>query len=233
MSTLTPGRRGFWLAIALAAAAMVLAFAATRGTASGTTDSFSGSCMTQGTVAFSPPVVQSTQQLITVVYTATGTCSGTLDGKSISNAPVKLQHSGQADASCGHAQTTAPGSGDIYFDNGVVIPYKFTFNSVTTEIAFSYTGQKSGSANGHGSFATQRTSATDVFAECNGKGATQIPMDMQLATESPLVSDHPGGTSSGGGGGTGGGGSGGGGKPPTHSTTSHSRRVTHHVRVSR
>ena len=216
MSTLIHGRRGFWLATALAAAATVLAFAATRGTASGTTDSFSGNCSTQGTVTFSPPIKAQPQQLLTVVYTATGTCSGTLDGKSISNMPVKLWHAGQADASCMHAQTTAPGIGNIYFQNGVVIPYKFEFTDVTTEIAFTYNGQQSGSGHGHGSFATQRTSAPDVFAQCNGAGATQIPMDMQLVTESPFVSGRKSKP------------------PPKHSdTTAHSRSVTHHTRVAR
>ena len=218
------------LLTAAIAVAAVLVAAAGSGSASEGTDSFSGSCMTQGTVAFSPPVVSSPQQLITVVYTATGTCSGTLDGKSISNMPIKLQHSGQADASCMHAQTTGPGSGNIYFDNGVTIPYKFEFNNAATEIVFTYTGQQSGSAHGHGSFATQRTSAPDVFAQCNGKGASQIPMDMQLFTDSPLVSGRHGG----GGGNGGSGGGGGGGKPPQHSgTIAHSRRVTHHVRVTR
>ena len=182
------------------------------GTASGGADSFSGSCSTQGTVTFSPPIKAQPQQLLTVVYTATGTCSGTLDGKSISNMPIRLQHSGQADASCMHAQTTGPGHGNIYFQNGVVIPYTFQFTDVLTEVAFSYNGQQSGSAHGHGSFATPRTSPTDVASECNGSGASQIPMDMQFLTESPLVSGRHSG----------------GGKPTTHSRTS-----THHVRVAR
>src|SRR4051812_29726729 len=193
MSTFTHGRRGLWLATAVAAAAMALGFAATRGAASGTTDSFSGSCSTQGTVTFSPPIKAQPQQLLTVVYNATGTCSGTLDGKSISNMPVKLQHSGQADASCMHAQTTGPGHGNIYFQNGVVIPYTFQFTDVLTEIAFSYNGQQSGSAHGHGSFATPRTSPTDVSSQCNGSGASQIPMDMQFLTESPFTSGRHGG----------------------------------------
>src|SRR3954454_9636994 len=134
MSTFTHGMRGLWLATAVAAAAMALGFAATSGAASGTTDSFSGSCSTQGTVTFSPPIKAQPQQLLTVVYTATGTCSGTLNGKSISNMPITLQHSGQANASCMHAETTGPGSGTIRFANGVVVPYKFEFNDVTTEI---------------------------------------------------------------------------------------------------
>jgi hypothetical protein len=197
-------------------AAIVAALLVVAGTGSGAasdgTDSFSGSCSTQGTVTFSPPIKTQPQQLLTVVYTASGTCSGTLDGKSVSNMPVKLQHSGQADASCMHAQTTGPGHGNIYFQNGVVIPYTFQFTDVLTEIAFSYNGQQSGSAHGHGSFATPRTSPTDVSSQCNGSGASQIPMDMQFLTESPLTSGRRAG----------------GGKPPRHTRTS-----THHVRATR
>ncbi|MFL5909183.1 MAG: hypothetical protein ACJ768_01220 [Gaiellaceae bacterium] len=219
MSTFAHGKRSIWLVIALAVSAILLAAAATSGSASDATDSFSGSCSTQGVVTFSPPIKAQPQQTLTVVYTATGTCSGTLDGKSISNMPVKLQHAGQADASCMHAQTTGPGHGNIYFQNGVVIPYTFQFTDVLTEIAFSYNGQQSGSAHGHGSFATQRTSGTDVVNQCNGGGASQIPMDMTFMTESPLVSGRHGGD-------------GGGDKPPKHSgTTAHSRSVTHHVRA--
>lgn len=232
MSTLTHGRRGLWMAAvltaAIAVAALLIAGGIDRGAASAGTDSFSGQCMTQGTVYFSPPVKSQPQQPEKIVYSATGTCSGTLDGQSISNMPVKLVHAGQADASCTYAMTTDPGSGNIYFQNGVVIPYTFQFTDATTEIAFTFNGQKSGSAHGHGSFATQRTSPTDVLSQCGGAGATQVPMDMQLLTDSPLVSERHGN------GGATGGRSGDGQPPPKQSgTTSHSRRNTHHVRVSR
>lgn len=218
------GRRGLILAALLTAAVLL---ASGSGSASSGTDSFSGQCSTQGTVFFSPPVKSQPQQPTSIVYSATGTCSGTLDGQSISNMPVKLVHAGHADASCAHAQTTDPGSGNIYFQNGVVIPYTFQFTDVMTEIAFTFSGQKSGSAHGHGSFATQRTSPTDVVTQCNGAGASQVPMDMQLLTDSPLVSERQGS-----GGATGGRGNGG--PPPKHSaTTAHSRRNAHHVRVTR
>ena len=197
MSTLTHGRRGIWLAAlltaAVALAAVLIAGGISRGAASGGTDSFSGTCSTQGTVTFSPPIKFQPQQLLTVVYTATGTCSGTLDGKSISNMPVKLQHSGQADASCAHAQTTGPGTGNIYFQNGIVIPYTFTFQDVLSEIAFTYSGQQSGSAHGHGSFATPRTTQDDLNGCNDGKGAKAIPMDMEFLTESAFVSKRKGG----------------------------------------
>ena len=231
MSTLTHGRRGLWMAAlltaAIAVAAVLIAGGIDRGTASAGTDSFSGQCSTQGTVYFSPPVKSQPQQPENIVYSATGTCSGTLDGQSISNMPVKLLHAGQANASCTYAKTDAPGSGNIYFQNGVVIPYTFQFTDATTEIAFTYAGQQSGSAHGHGSFATQRTSPTDVLSQCGGDGATQVPMDMQLLTDSPLVSErHGGGGASGGRGNDG--------QPPKHSgTTAHSRRNTHHVRATR
>jgi hypothetical protein len=153
-------------------------------------DSFAGSCSVQGTVTFSPPATNS-QQPLTVSYDATGTCSGTLDGRKVSNAPVRLHHAGHADGSCLHANTTAPGRGAIKFADGTTIPYTFEFSFVLTDGAFTFHGQRSGSAVGHGSFLTQRT-PPDVAAKCAGEGLTTTPMDMSLTTDSPLVSKRHG-----------------------------------------
>ena len=149
-------------------------------------NSFDGSCSVEGTVGFSPPVTNTTQALA-VVYDAAGTCSGHLNGSRVSNAPVTLHHSGNSEGSCLGAQTTGPGQGAIRFANGTVIPYSFTFQAIGTEVFFSLSGQRSGSANGHGTFATTRT-PSDTALRCAGAGVSELPMDMTIDTTSPLVS---------------------------------------------
>jgi len=155
------------------------------GPASGT-HSFAGSCSLQGTVTFTPPLTN-TQTPLVYTYDASGTCTGALDGRSVSNAPVKLHHSGPANSSCLGGRTTAPGQGALTFADGTAIGYTLDFNDVFTESEFDFYGQRSGSASGHGSFATERT-PSDALLQCPGAGNAQLPMDMSLTTDSPLVS---------------------------------------------
>ena len=182
------GRWGVWLAAGIAAM-LVGAGLASAGERESFT-SFAGSCSLQGNVAFSPPLT-ATQQALQVSYDSTGTCSGTLNGRSISNAPVRLRHAGHSDGSCIHASTAAPGRGAIFFANGTIVPYTFEFSFVTTEGTFTLHGERSGSASGHGSFLTQRTAPTDAL-KCGGSGLSNPPMDMSLSTDSPLVSERHG-----------------------------------------
>jgi hypothetical protein len=150
------------------------------------THSFAGSCSLQGTVTFTPPLTN-TQTALVYTYDASGTCSGTLDGRSVSSAPVKLHHSGPADGSCLRARTTAPGQGALTFADGTAIHYTADFNFVVTEGEFTLYGERSGSASGHGSFLTQRT-PPDAALQCAGAGNAQLPMDMSLSTDRPLIS---------------------------------------------
>jgi hypothetical protein len=68
-----------------------------------------------------------------------------------------------------------------------VIPYEFTFQATGTEVDFNFTGRRSGSANGHGSFLTSRT-PPDAALKCAGQGDAELPMDMSLKTDGPLIS---------------------------------------------
>jgi hypothetical protein len=154
-------------------------------------DSFSGSCLFQGTVTFSPPATNS-QQLLNVVYDATGTCTGTLNGGVVSSVPVRVHAEVQSDGSCLHASTIAPGQGAITFADGTTIRYTFEFDWVLSEGIQTFEGERSGSGSGHGTFLTQR-SDPDIAAKCGGEGLAEAPMDLSLTTESPLVSKHRGG----------------------------------------
>jgi hypothetical protein len=151
-------------------------------------DSFSGSCSVQGTAYFTPPAT-TTQQMLAVRYDASGTCSGTLNRRSVSSAPVRMHHTARSEGSCLRARTTAPGQGAITFADGTTIRYTIEFSSVLTEVEFAFYGKRSGSAAGHGTFLTERT-PPDIGLQCAGEGAAEVPLDISLTTDSPLVSEH-------------------------------------------
>jgi hypothetical protein len=182
------GRRGVRLAagaVGLTTALVGLGLAPASGKEQ--LDSFAGVCSFQGTVRFSPAATNA-QRSLSTWYDATGTCNGELNGKQVSNTPVKLRSGVHAvDGSCMHANTTRPGRGAITFPDGTTIAYTFDFTYVLTEGTWSVRGQRSGSAVAHASFLTDRT-PPDVPEQCAGDGVREIPMDVQLATDSPLVS---------------------------------------------
>ena len=153
------------------------------------TDSFDGSCSFQGKVKFNPPATN-TQQDLRSSYDATGTCTGTLDGRSVSSAPVRMRQSGPAYASCTQAMTTAPWIGLLSFADGTRIGYTMDFESHGTELDGTDYGNRSGHADVSANFATQQTSP-DVVAQCGGTGVKETPMDLSLTTRRPLVSDRP------------------------------------------
>jgi hypothetical protein len=154
-------------------------------------DSFSGSCLFQGTVGFSPPATNS-PQLLNVVYDATGTCTGTLNGGPLSSAPVRVHAEVQSYGSCLRASTIAPGQGTIRFADGTTIRYTFEFDWVLSEGIQTFEGQSSGLAYGHGTFLTPR-SEPEIASKCGGEGLAAAPMDLSMTTESPLVSKRGGG----------------------------------------
>ncbi|TMM04030.1 MAG: hypothetical protein E6G10_06180 [Actinobacteria bacterium] len=183
------GRRRTWIAATIAAAALGMGDASAG--AKNTVNSFEGSCSLQGTVRFSPPATNA-QQSLSVVYDATGACSGTLNGRTISNAPVTVHDSvRQVDGSCMRADTTKPGRGSITFADGTTIRFSFEFHFVAAAGTLSYNGQQSGTAHGTGSFATPRT-PPDIAQQCAGAGVSETPLDISLVTDSPLVSKSAG-----------------------------------------
>ncbi len=178
------------LVIAGLGAALALAGIGSAG-ATEKLNSFAGSCSVQGEVTFNPPVTN-TEQPLAVDYQASGTCSGTLDGQNVSDAAVKLHHSGHSQGSCLGARTTAPGHGTITFPDGTVIPYTFEFQATGTEVDFTLSGQRAGTGKGHGTFLNSRT-PPDAALNCSGRGDATLPMDMSLTTDGPFVSGAGGG----------------------------------------
>jgi hypothetical protein len=153
------------------------------------TDSFEGSCSFQGDVGFAPGATNAQRQL-TSTYDAGGTCTGKLNGRSLSNAHVGLREAGPVYASCLRAQTTAPWVGTLTFPGGTMVGYTLDFTSVATQVTGTTYGDRSGYADWHATFATSRTSPA-VPAQCAGAGLHKAPMDLSFTTGTPLTSDRP------------------------------------------
>lgn len=162
-----------------------------------TSDSFDGSCSLHGDVRFKPPATN-TPGTLAYTYDGDGTCTGTLNGRDVADAPVTIHTEGHSYGSCSGAETTSPGHGVLRFADGPPIRFTQDFTSVTTEIDFTWYGYRSGTAPAQGTFRTTRTSG-DVAAQCRTTGVEQIPMDVTMTTQTPLVSDRRAGPGSRGG----------------------------------
>lgn len=162
------------------------AWGLTAAGASEEVDSFGGSCSLQGTTTFDPPATNNKQPL-TTTYDGAGTCTGTLNGRELKDAPVKMHNQGRSNGSCPEANTTEPGHGTLTFADGSSVRYTFQFTSTFTEIDLTMNGERSGSAKSHATFLTART-PPDVTLRCAGEGIKEIPMDLSLTTDSPLAS---------------------------------------------
>src|SRR5947209_13271022 len=178
-----------WLVAAVAAA--LGAWGLVPAGASERVNSLSGSGSLQGTNNF-PPAAHNSQQALTIDYRGTGTCSGTLDGRNVSNAAVTVHNWGHSVGGCSSATTTSPAQGVMTFPNRTSILYTFTFHFVATEGVMNFSGQRSGSALGRGTFLTPQT-PPDTTQKCAGSGVSSLPLDITMVTNSPLVSGAGGG----------------------------------------
>jgi hypothetical protein len=147
---------------------------------------FAGSCSAQGTVTFRPPATD-TPQPLSYGYAGDGTCTGTLDGQSISAMPVHVAHAGKSYGGCTQAQTTAPATGLLSFANGVSLGYTVDFTTALTQVNATVYGDRSGWAPAQATFATSRTSPT-ITVQCATGGVTTAPMDFTMTTQVPLAS---------------------------------------------
>ena len=170
------------LAIALAAVA-----AAAPG-AGAATATFSGACAITGVSTFDPPLTGS-HQIIKYDFksgppadgAADGTkCSGTLNGKSITDMPVQASVAGEGDLSCANGASTTPGKGELVFPDGSTFPFDFTFTAVATEVDFEadFGGTKTP---GHASF-LHYAPPTSVF-DCSPAGSGISALGFDATTE--------------------------------------------------
>ena len=174
------------LAMAALGVVAVTAAAPTTAAPSPRLDSFSGSCELRGTAAFTPPATNQ-QQKLDVRYSGPGKCTGTLNGRSVSAAPVRVAARAEADGSCVRAKTLAPGSFRMEFADGTTIRGSYEFDFVGTDGSVTVHGTHSGRASGHGTFANDRT-PPDISVQCATDGVRSAPLDVDLTTDSPLVS---------------------------------------------
>ena len=148
-------RRLLLMSLALAAFALVPVASASAA------NTVSGACSIAGSAHFSPTGLTNTPQTLGYNFTGTGSCSGTLNGAPIANAPVSASVNGSGTLSCAASLSTS-GTGTLTFPNqGVTIGFGISLAGAGSEVAFELTGNGGGSGAGHASFATNGTRALE------------------------------------------------------------------------
>lgn len=199
----------------LAASVSALAVAAGPAAAASAADnSFGGSCSIKGIAKFDKPLMGGPSPN-GYQFNGEGTCDGTLNGKSVSSAPIEAYVKGEGNLSCAVATSTKPGQGYVTFTKGTgatgddtTITATLEFTGGGSEVAITVKGTKSGEARGRASFLTSAKPETPSQCEGADGGVKELGFEAAFTTLSPLTSaagaaptaPSPGGGQPGGGG---------------------------------
>jgi hypothetical protein len=159
--------------VLLASLTLVAVIAAPVASASAAT--VSGACTLSGTANFNSPLTAQPGPN-GYSFTGSGSCSGTLNGAPITNAPASASASGSGTLGCSASVSTG-GTGTLTV-NGVQVPFQINLVGSATEVAFHLTGNSGGTGAGHASFALD---AQQAASECAGSGASSLPFSVQAA----------------------------------------------------
>jgi hypothetical protein len=133
----------------------------------------SGACTLSGTANFNSPLTAQ-PGANGYSFTGSGTCSGTLNGTQITNAPASASASGSGTLGCSASVATL-GTGTLTV-NGATIGFQIKLVGAGTEVAFALTGNSGGAGAGHASFALD---AQQAASQCAGSGASSLPFSVQ------------------------------------------------------
>jgi hypothetical protein len=164
--------------------------------ASAADSSFDGTCSFQGTAKFGRPL-SNTNTVNTYQFSGPGTCTGTVNGAAVTDAPVTVFVAGPFEGNCSSTHSTGPAPGRTTFTQGnddpaddVVIRFTVEFTGTGPELDLRITGDKSGTGSGRATFLTSRTSP-DILLKCGGDGNSELPFDAMNSTNGPVVSEVP------------------------------------------
>lgn len=133
----------------------------------------SGACTLSGNASFSSPL-KTQPGPNGYSFTGSGTCSGTLNGTPITNAPASASASGSGTLGCSASASTS-GTGTLTV-NGTTIGFQLSLVGSGTEVTFALTGNSGGAGAGHASFALD---AQQALTQCAGAGVTSLPFSVQ------------------------------------------------------
>ena len=160
--------------LALSACALVLVPA----TSASAANTVSGECNIAGTATFSPNGLTATPQTLSYNFGGTGTCTGTLNGAPILNAPVSAGANGTGTLSCAGAVATG-GTGVLIFPNhNVTINFGIDLVGTGSEVEFVITGNGGGNGVGHATFGENALRATEC---ANASGVNSLGFAVQAA----------------------------------------------------
>lgn len=171
---------GSVVAIAGIAAASGVGIAAAGATRKAT---FDGTCHLTGTSTFSPNLTGTQRKIHYSFHSgapAKGTpnqttCSGTLNGKTISNRKAVASVAGVGKLSCAMGTSTSPGHGTLRIGANT-FKFAFTFTATATEVDYTTDNSKygGGKATGHASFAKYAPKNSAALCGPKGKGIHRL-----------------------------------------------------------
>ena len=146
------------------------------------THTLEGTCTVSGQLTFQPPLGNELRPTA-LRDAASGTCTGTLDGVAVQDAPVSVRANGGGDLSClaGHTTTT----GTITFANGARIRFWTDTSGALTQFVSRWGGAVSGTGVAYVSFLAHADQA--ALAACQAGTFRAARYDMVARTITPVA----------------------------------------------
>ena len=134
-----------------------------------------GACALNGTATFGSPLGGVPGSNTFTFSAGSGTCSGTLDGNAIANAPASAFASGSGTLGC----TASVGSGGGTLTvNGTPVSFHLTFAGTGPAVHLVITGASGGGGAGEATFAT---GGTQPVLNCANNTASSLPFTVVAA----------------------------------------------------
>lgn len=161
----------------LIASAALAAFVVVPAASASAANTVSGACVLSGGASFTSPLgfVPGSNGFS---FNGSGTCSGTLNGATVTNAPASAIANGTGTLGCSASEGTGSGTLTV---NGAAIGFAFTLVGTASEVELVLTGNSGGAAVGHATFATGGTAGTACAS-----GASTLPFTV-AATSANLA----------------------------------------------
>ena len=171
-----------------------LAALALASAASAATITFDGSCDVTGIAKFDHPLTGQPAANGYDFNSASGTsCTGTVDGKQVTDAPAVVHVKGQGTLSCAVSSAQA-GVGTLTMTQGtattaddVTVGFGLDIVGALTEVPLRVTGSQGGFGAGEASF--RDSAGPGTVSDCNGAGVPQLGFTATFRTVQPIQSE--------------------------------------------
>lgn len=146
----------------------------------GAPSSFSGSCQIQGDILYPGAPLKTAPQRLAIIIRAQGSCTGSLNGKTLTNAPILLRTERRdVTFSCSPGGMLANIPGRIVFrEGGQKIAFRLSLVSAALASSLRLDGARSGGASG----TVEAMPPPDAAVRCMNQGLRDVQFSAQFST---------------------------------------------------